>query len=247
MPNRLIAILIACSLVFPGHAQSVYKLSYYYYPNVLGGRDTTSATARKSDYTIERYDERNQLIAIDRYSAQGGLEDSTRFIVNPEGRITEERYYIRPNATAPLKKFYSYNTQGLLQAKMWRYRNKGDDTITITETYEYDDKARMVRKTLTSHPYGTNEIRTYTYNDLPDGGYKVTSIKRGNDKKRGLKTELFYDVRGNLVREKSQAKITTILYDYNASGEWTRRKTCLRDGALMPTNCYGEWRRERLE
>ncbi len=88
------------------------------------------------------------------------------------------------------------------------------------------------------------EIWNYSYKNLPDG-YEVISWQATGGSKKKFVTVGGYNSHGHLVREKTGARITVIKYDYDENGEWIRKKTFLREGALMPWVCKGEWRRVR--
>ena len=227
-------------------AQSAYKTTnWVYHKYLMGGYDTTSAKAKRSNYVIEKYNERNQLTDVEEHNPDSTLTKHIQYVFDEKGHPFSEIHYAA-NGAITLQRKLTGNEQGLLHTAEWSRRSKGDFTINYRETYAYDSIGRVIKKTLTETPYGSTYTWTYTYKNTPEGHEVTTTMRRKHPKKTEVTLQR-YNLNGDMIYQKTKGYIIINTYDYDASGEWTVRKMSHRDGVMMPWFSEGEWRKEKIQ
>ncbi|MFK7925423.1 MAG: hypothetical protein AB8H47_25950 [Bacteroidia bacterium] len=148
---------------------------------------------------------------------------------NPFGRIEYDS-----TATAMGRQFsYSYDSEGNL-ARIGKRNMKGDGYILV----ENDSLGRKIKEIEISHRLDTNEIRTYTYDEIN----RLLS-QRATNLATTANTEYSYDAEGNLSQEitftqtiKGEIKTGT-LYLRNKDGYITGIRE-LKDGNVRQVDNY---------
>jgi hypothetical protein len=249
MTVRLYFLLTVFIIILPVSyltAQSIYKTTQWGYRKYLfGGYDTVSANARRSNYVIEKYNERNQLTDVEEHNPDSTLTKRIQYVFDEKGHPYSEIHYAA-NGAISLQKKLTGNEKGWVYTAEWSWRSKGDVTITYHETYAYDSIGRVIKKTLVETPYGSTYTWFYTYKNIPDGYEMTTKMHRTHPKKTTVSLTR-YNSNGDPVYEKTKGYIIIKTYDYDASGQWTVRKMSHRDGVMMPWFSEWEWRKEKIK
>ena len=139
------------------------------------------------------------------YNSKNELIRKTGFVCNNEAAITE-RLASKPDGSFAYKKIYTYDERGNLKS-ITDYSKSGDESGKTTYSYKYDPQGYILERKVTYLP-DTSVYRTT---------YQVDN--RGNSI-----VQQDYHPSGKLV--KSQ----TMEYDYDAAGNWIRRRVKFKVG-----------------
>lgn len=204
-------------------AQYAYKISSWSYK---GGAVLKEL---KDVYYFEIYNEDSLLIEI-----RNGYK-ITRFEYNEKRQKNSEAEFY--NDKLGIKKYFEYDSNGLLKRMHYGNRNKKGDSLQFQEFYYYDNEDQLIQMKATSGYY-PDQITVYKYR-RKDSNLIVTELKLWGKRKKADKVVTVYNEKGFVIQKTQKDYEVKYSYEYDQNGEWIVRNNCFRHGKLAAWNCDG--------
>ena len=224
-------------------AQQTFEFSHWKYSNGLNSKQ------RKLSSQFEKYDADNLLVERANNFYNDSFYDRTIYVYNNKKQKIAEEDYVRTNKLV-MKKNYEYNDIDLLQLMYWKGRNKVGDSLTWREQYFYDAAGQLVKMIESSDGHYSGLTHLYHYENK--GGRKiVTESILMEGKKKVKKIITSYNNKGLIIKIAHNGfnYMTDVIYDYeyDAEGNWVKRKACERQSRISPWIWTGEYLRQKVE
>jgi hypothetical protein len=245
--KKVFLFLLTGLLNYSLQAQQTIEFSYWKYSNGLNSKP------RKMSSFLEKYNADNLLIERTAGAYNDSLYDRTVYTYNTKKqKIAEEDYVLTHKPVR--KKNYEYNDSGLLQIMHWKGRNKIGDSIIWREQYFYDAEGRLIKMVETSGDHYPAETHLYEYENKGDKKIMTEAVSTEGRKKIRKKITT-YNNKG-LIIKLTQKGFNSMLsypdeviyeYEYDAEGNWMKRKVLERISKISPWIWTGEYRRKKLQ
>lgn len=171
----------------------------------------------------------------EKFLPSGALVSKTVCTLDEFGRVAEKTIFETPAQKLTGRESYRYDGRGRLIEVQ---RSRGDGTAFNASAFEYNERGKPTRETITPAGGGAPWIVAYTY-DQNDREATITCT--GPDGKQVWKHAYQYDDNGHCTEDKAWrhgSLISNTRYTYDAKGDLAKLVVYRGDGQLMTRHTF---------